>query len=314
MPQFSREMAPPEMAPSNSAAEEDRRQKLREAGRRKLEEFKRRQLMEMHPDRSAFGNMLAMTQTMAVHSPDTADATSRMVGIPMQQQRSWSASLQPYRITLRSPEQLSQTCRSPAAAPYKFAAGHASSSANAPPHHVRAATVDGRKNPGSLPQRYASSNQASGVTPTLGPGQPAASGQLPNPVRTQAEGERHSATREGIDPAVSPGRDSEMVSMLLQQVSQLQADKQKLQRNLATLEQENANLQELVGFLTDESGGMTQQEGDPRDALDTRQDSGSDFNLSVGESDLDEHYTIMQQEPGLEAVEVPAQERPANGS
>lgn len=50
-----------------------------------------------------------------------------------------------------------------------------------------------------------------------------------------------------------------------------------------------------MGFLTDESAGMAEQEGDPRDHHAARQDSGSDFNLSVGGSDLDEQYTIMHQ-------------------
>lgn len=59
---------------------------------------------------------------------------------------------------------------------------------------------------------------ATTTTPALGSGQPPASGQLPQPVRIQAEDGRDSASREASDPAVSPGRDSEMVSMLLQQV------------------------------------------------------------------------------------------------
>lgn len=302
----------PNMASENPAAEEDRRQKLREAGRRKLEEFKKRQLMEMHPDRSAFGNMLVMSRTVPAHAPEVAEATSRMVGIPMRQQRNWSASLQPYRITLRPPpEQLSQTCRPPISASHQSAGGHTSASSITPASRKQAASMATRKDPGSLPQRRSSNKQIAGATLASESGQAEASDQLPRPVRTQAIA-RNSAAWEATDPAVSPGRDSEMVSMLLQQVSQLQADKQKLQLSVATLEQENANLQELVGFLTDESGAMTEQDGDPHGPLVTRQHSGSDYDLAVEEGDLDEQYTVMQQEHDEEPMQTMTQEPPAN--
>lgn len=41
--------------------------------------------MEMHPDRNPLGNILAMTRTMAVTTPEARDATSHMMGVPMRQ-------------------------------------------------------------------------------------------------------------------------------------------------------------------------------------------------------------------------------------
>lgn len=199
-------------------SEDEKRARLREAGRRKLDMFKQRQLQELQRnEHGRFANLLSMVSPLPTHETQH-DAAAEQMGSPMsgrqhaRRSSDWSVSNQPSNEPRASQNSIEMAAR-----------------------------------------------------PKIQP--------VFRPIKKQPAAEDTQSA--AAEPKAADGHE-EMVQILLQQVAQLQAEKQEVLRRCSALELDNENLQELVGFLS-ESAEL----------------SPTDGSLEVGEHDLEEVYTVI---------------------